>query len=271
MGMNNESRAALAKIEGLLAMVVGVQKMQHMTMPEFLMHAHSEIAKAQEEPQQRSAVRLSLLYKSVLYTSAIIEDAESDAVKVPVFVVDQTTFGEQSNELKTPDQSAAMNPGKGTFFEGGLQKFLDNFAKQVEGLKGLVGKVGEDTPEDDDTQGKRGGKKPEETETEKSLPDDAFLYVGKAGRKFPFKKPDGEVDTDKLKKAIGDIAKADDLEDDEKEKLATKAQRMLDAKKKVGKGLAKGEVAWPDDMNDEGFVKKGHQEDGDWGTDDRPL
>jgi len=115
---------SLAKVEKMLAQVVGVQKVSLVSPHDFLKHAEREIQKAQGEPHAVSHVRLATLYKSVLYASAAIEDAESDSIKVPIYQCDQTTLDEQTNTLKTPEQAATLNPGSQSLFENGLMKQL---------------------------------------------------------------------------------------------------------------------------------------------------
>jgi hypothetical protein len=319
-----QNRATLSKIETLLAGVVGVQKVVMVTIPQFMTHVHMEIEKAKTEEITKSRARLSLLYKSVLYSSAAIEDAESDDVRVPVFVADQTALGDQENTLTNFAAAAAKNPKMGTYFEkaehaaegdgAGLEALVERFQKQVGGLAALL-KVGENEEEGDDAQGKAGGKKPppgpggkkeppkppvppgppgkgakpEEDEEKRkaaekaldALPDRAFLLVVEKGadkdgkpqkdRKFPFMKADGSVDIDALKASIDEIGKAEELDEDDKEMLREKVKRILEAQKKIGKGLAKGDApAWPDDMNDPNFVAKGHMGEADWGLDELP-
>jgi len=144
-------RETLGKIEKMLAQVVGVQKMVHMEPGAFVKYAFAEITKAAEEDQkgeiQKSHVRLSLLYKSVLYSSANIESIDADNLKVPVFVCEQTSIDEQSNELYTPMESAKMNPAGGTVFEGG---FIAKMMEQVSALATSIDKLGEDMEEGDD-------------------------------------------------------------------------------------------------------------------------
>ncbi len=139
MGTKETTKNALAKIEKLLARVVGVQKIQQMTPLQFVEHATREIAKARTESIAKSRLRLSLLYKSVLYTSAIIEDSDSDSISVPVFVVDQTTLDEQASEMKTPAQAAAMNKdGQSIFEEGFVTKAVAKLQKSLEELQALA-------------------------------------------------------------------------------------------------------------------------------------
>jgi len=143
-----DMKSTLQKVEKMLAQVVGVQKVVLMTPEAFLQHAIAEIGKAEKEPQAKSRIRLASLYKSVLYSSAVIEDTEADAIKVPVFLVDQTTLEEQENDLYTPAESGKMNPSNQTVFEGGiLQKYL----QQLETSVAELSKLGEDIEEDDDS------------------------------------------------------------------------------------------------------------------------
>jgi len=192
-------KAQLAKIEKMLAQVVGVQKVDLVSPKDFLQHAMREIAKAQTESQAASNVRLSLLYKSVLYTSAIIEDADSDAIKVPIYVCDQTTLDEQTNTLKTPSQLPT----------GGAGSFFANVTKQLEELKSLaesLAKEGADDP--GGGEGEDEAKGDDEDEEKKKAAAAAKSDEGDDKEKA---KPAAKSKTTKSK--TKDVAWPDDLND----------------------------------------------------------
>lgn len=262
--MSTKFKAQLAKVEKVLGAVVGTQKLVLMEPAAFLKYAHDEIKKAQGEPVSKARARLSLLYKSVLYSSNIIEDETADSIKVPVFVADQTTLAMQENDLSTPDAAAKLNPSSGTVFEQGfVAKMLErvaSIAKDVEALK-----VGDDAPPgDDEDETEKAKKKPpmpppppggdaaDETEKAKAPPppppgDDDDTEKAKGG-KPPFPPPPKKDDAEK--------AKGDDEPPPSEDEEKAKAQK-----------LAKGEAAWPDDMNDPNFIAKGTPTESEWGND----
>ena len=149
---------ALAKVEGLLSKMVGAQRIIKMSPEQFVAHAMSELEKAASESFAVSSARLSLLHKSVLFSSEVIENTEAEDIKVPVFVAEQTTLAEQENNVMTPAAAMGLNPSAGTVFESGF----------VAKLEALLSKLG-DMEEGEDAQGKAPptpeGKKKSETDT----------------------------------------------------------------------------------------------------------
>lgn len=180
--MNKTAKATLMQIEKMLTQVVGVQKVEMMTVPELLTHAVGEIEKAQRESFAKSKIRLALLQKSVMYSSASIEDEDVDSIKVPVFVVDQTTLDEQDNELTPPLAAAAKNPsGKSLFENGDVQKYITQLQEQI----GELAKAAGIDEEDDDTEeakAKKAAKKPAPPAGDEPEPEPAAKRVAKSAK-----------------------------------------------------------------------------------------
>jgi hypothetical protein len=245
------AKTQLAKIEKLLARTVGVQKIQRMTIDEFVAHAGQEVTKASKEPIEKSRVRLSLLYKSTIYASTAIEDADSDSVKVPVFVVDQTTFGEQSNEIMPPskvisngtgggDGSYASNIAKGfEMFKSTVEDLIDRLTKLDKAkFKGPPGDEDEGEDEGEDEKADKDDDEEGETEKAKGKGKDEDEDAEKKKPPFPGAKPFPP-------------GKGGDEKDE----------------KKKGKKTGKADARWPGDMNDSQFVEKGEPTEPTWGKD----
>lgn len=238
----------LARIEKMLQPLAGVQKTMMVSPEQFLDYVQKEIAKAMKEPQAKSAVRLALLQKAVLYSSAIIEDDDSDSVKVPIFVAEQTTLDEQENQLFTPDKLAALNPSDGTFFENSVSKGLEMVRTLQAEIEALSKDVGGDVPEDDDAEKKKKA-------AEKAAGDDA--------------PPDSEDEETKAAKAKGSPppnappgAKKPPFPP--KPPQPPGAAGAPPPAEKTKKGV---DAEWPDDMNDPSFVETGKKAPLDWGND----
>lgn len=166
--MDQQAKNTLFSIEKLLSQLVGKQTVKMVSQTQFLEHATNEILKAQSESQEASHARLSALYKSVLYTSAAIEDTESTTLQVPIFVIEQSTFAEQSNELYTPEQADALNPPDKTVFENdSLVKAMSKMSSLFDSVQKMAGELEE---EDDDDVEKTDVAKSEEKEV--IWPDD---------------------------------------------------------------------------------------------------
>lgn len=258
--MSTKFKSALAKVEKVLGAVVGTQKIAFLEPAAFLKYAQDEIKKAQGESVAKAHARLSLLYKSVLYSSNIIEDETADSIKVPVFVADQTTLAMQENDLYTPDAAAKMNPSSGTVFEQGfVAKMLARIAEIQKDVEADAAKAAdeedeEEPPPSEGDETEKAKKKPPMPPQPPGEEDDTEKAKGKQPPPFP---PPKKGDDDETEKAKGKPPfppppKKDDEEGDGADKSATK--KSLDA-------------AWPDDMNDPSFIQKGVPSENEWGED----
>lgn len=234
MATTNERLEAIQKN---LAALVGATQVKAMKPAAFFKYAIEQVSKASGEPTEKMVRRLKALYQAVEIAKDNYVDEDSESIKVPIFVEDQTSLKDQSNKLSTPDQAAALNPDGKTAFEQGFVSKLDALQKAIASLGKVDGEEPgddeeEEDDEDEDAEKKNGAEKAAEDIEEG---DDSVKGAKK-----------GEED------AGGDGGA---VEDENKKKPAA------DTKKKVAK-VARDE--WPDDMNARPVTKA----DTDWGKDD---
>lgn len=239
----------LARIEKMLQPLAGVQKTTMVTPEQFLDYVQKEIAKAMQEPQEKSALRLALLQKAVLYSSAIIEDDESDGVKVPIFVAEQSTLDEQDNQLFTPEKLASLNPSDGTFFENSISKGLEQVRALHAEIEALAKDTTGDLPEDDDAEKKK--KAAAKAADDEAPPDSEDEATKAAKAKAPPPPPPGAPPG----------AKKPPFPPKPPQPPAAAGAPPAE---KTKKGAS---AEWPDDMNDPSFVETGKKAPLDWGND----
>lgn len=226
----------LARIEKMLQPLAGVQKTTMVTPEQFIDYVQKEIAKAMQEPQEKSALRLALLQKAVLYSSAIIEDDDSDGVKVPIFVAEQTTRDEQDNQLYTPEKLASLNPSDGSYFEKNLMPGLE----EVRALHAEIEAMSKEMSDDEEKAAKAAAPPPPPADDDEAPPSSEDEATKKAKAPPGAKKKPPVPPQPPQPPTAGPPAEAT--------KKAASAE-------------------WPDDMNDPSFVETGKKAPLDWGQD----
>ncbi len=127
----------LKEIEKSLQALVGVQKIESMTRPQFVKYASEQIAKAIGEPLDVSQKRIEALQKAAAMVSSQFEDTDVESVKVSIYDNDLTANPEDLG-AQTPASAAAKNPANGTVFE-----------KKLEDLGKMLGAVMKDAADGD--------------------------------------------------------------------------------------------------------------------------
>lgn len=237
--MTMTTKDHLEKIENNLARIVGVQKVQEMNAVQFITYAHGEMTKAIQEDATASSKRLKALHTSVKVFKDNYTDDDSESIKVPVYVCEQTALQDKSTKLTQITAAAGLNPGGESVFEDGFIAKMAALKTQIEELAKAAGDDEEPPPsepeeeeeedEEGDGEAKAKAKKAEDEEAEKAKKKPAFLKPP-AG--------DGAKDEDKAKKAAPDIEEGDD---------AVKAKKKID--KSITPDVSADGTVWPTDLN----------------------
>jgi hypothetical protein len=241
-------QSSLAKIDTMLAALVGGRVTKKMGLPEFVGYAHAQIAKAMGEPMDAQTKRLKALHASV----TVFKDnySSDESVNVPIYENDVTAMDDKSSTMSTPLAAANTNPDGQSAFEQGFVAKFQALRDQVRALSKEFPPAEGDEEEEKRKAAAAASKDDAAPADEEEEEDEEKRKAFPPGAKAP---PFGKKPP----------AKGDEPEDEEK---------AAAAKKRLAKGAdvdkSPDGTAWPTDLNDPAFTKDGKVEKAlDWGRD----